>query len=170
MDERLNHAPCGYLSLTEDHTILTVNDTLLTLLGYERDVLTGCRFESLMTRSSRIFYQIYFFPLMKLNGSIEEMYLTLRSVEGIDVPILLNAVRRELHGIFVHECILLALRRRIEYEEQIVKAEKAARKAREEARSVQKDLAAKQRQLEELELKLRIKQDEANKTNEPPTR
>jgi sigma-B regulation protein RsbU (phosphoserine phosphatase) len=106
MDERMNGALSGCLSMDEDHTILAVSQTLLDLLGYDLDGLRGCQFESILIRSSRIFFQIYFFPLIKLNGKIEEMHLSLKSANGIDVPVLLSAVRRECEGRFVHECVL----------------------------------------------------------------
>jgi phosphoserine phosphatase RsbU/P len=170
MDERLNHAPCGYLSLTEDHNILAVNQTLLSLLGYDREALSGCRFESILTRSSRIFYQIYFFPLIRLNGKVEEMYLTLRAADGLNVPVLLNAVRREQNGVFFHECVLLALRRRLEYEEQIAKSEKAAEKAKKEVLRLQRELQDRQMELHELEAELHAKQKELQQlmNDKPP--
>ncbi|RUT33427.1 serine/threonine protein phosphatase [Paenibacillus zeisoli] len=137
MDERLDLAPCGYLSLSEDHTILTVNKTLLQLLGFDLQGLRDCHIESILTRSSRILFQLYFMPLIKLNGKIEEMFLVLQSASGTEVPVLLSAVRREENGATVHDCILMIMRRRMEYEEQIYVAEQASKKAGEELERLQ---------------------------------
>ncbi|USB32994.1 PAS domain-containing protein [Paenibacillus sp. YPG26] len=147
MDERLDLAPCGYLSLSEDHTILTVNKTLLQLLGFDLQGLRDCHIESILTRSSRVLFQLYFMPLIKLNGKIDEMYLVLQSASGAEVPVLLSAVRREQDGRPVHDCIVMIMRRRMEYEEQIYAAEQAARKAGEELDLLQTQLNKKRNEL-----------------------
>src|SRR3954453_21377339 len=41
--ELYDRAPCGYLSTTPDGLIVKVNQTFLTLAGYERDELIGRR-------------------------------------------------------------------------------------------------------------------------------
>ncbi|MNR22205.1 Phosphoserine phosphatase RsbP [compost metagenome] len=86
-------------------------------------------------------------PLIKLNGKIEEMFLILQSASGAEVPVLLNAVRREQDGVPVHDCILMVMRRRMEYEEQIYVAEQAAKKAGEELKRLEAALTKKQNEL-----------------------
>lgn len=156
MDERLNFAPCGYLSLADDNTILAVNETLLKLLGYDHKELYGRQFELILAVPSRSFYQIYFTPLIRLNAKVEEMYLSLRSRSSHSVPVLLNAVRREREGVFVNECMLIPMRRRIEYEQQIAAAENAANKAESELNRVKKAVAYKQKELKELSSQLDV--------------
>jgi sigma-B regulation protein RsbU (phosphoserine phosphatase) len=153
MDDQLNQAPCGYLSLTDNNMILEVNNTLLTLLEYE-DGLSGKHFNSILTASSRIFYQIYFFPLIRLNGKVEEMYLSLKSRNEQDLPVLLNAVRRERAGIITNECIIVPMRRRIEYEQKIQAAETAAFRVNADLKHLQNKLESKQRELAELNIKI----------------
>jgi sigma-B regulation protein RsbU (phosphoserine phosphatase) len=36
-DDLYEKAPCGYVSILPDGTIIKVNETLLTWLGYQRD-------------------------------------------------------------------------------------------------------------------------------------
>ncbi len=43
MDDLLNHAPCGFLAFADDGHIVLVNATLLELLGYPGDELSGRR-------------------------------------------------------------------------------------------------------------------------------
>jgi sigma-B regulation protein RsbU (phosphoserine phosphatase) len=154
MDEQLNQAPCGYVSLADDNTILTINETLLDILGYDRQLLLGQRFDSILTTSSRMFYQIYFFPLIRLSGKVEEMYISMRSVTNVELPVLLNASRRERGGEFVNECILLPMRRRMDYEEQLNAAEKAANKAHANLRFTQMALANKEQELIDINARL----------------
>ncbi|WP_333306211.1 diguanylate cyclase domain-containing protein [Microcoleus sp. B7-D4] len=129
IDELLNTSPCGFLSFADDGTILMVNATLVQLLGHEPDELRGQKMESILPIASRIFYQTHFFPLLKLHGKVEEIYFSLRSKEGSEIPMLINAVRREKGGSFINDCILICIRQRILYEGEIIKAKKAAEAA-----------------------------------------
>ncbi|MBD0325153.1 MAG: PAS domain-containing protein, partial [Pyrinomonadaceae bacterium] len=101
MDDLLNTAPCGFLSFSDDGVILIVNSTLLESLGYALRELQGKNFESFLPVASRIFYQTHFFPLLKLHGKAEEIYLSLRANSGAEVPVLVNAVRRVRDEVFV---------------------------------------------------------------------
>lgn len=87
MDDRLLNAPCGYLTLDDNCRILSANHTLLALIGYQMDLLYMCKFESILSRASRVIFQIYFAPLIKLNQRIDEMYVSLTSVTGENVPV-----------------------------------------------------------------------------------
>lgn len=129
MDDLLNTAPCGFLAFTDDGTILMVNATLSDLLGYKPGELQGKHVESLLSVAGRIFYQSHFFPLLKLHSKAEEVYLSLRSKSGTDVPVLSNAVRREREGIFVNDCVFVPMLQRNQYEDEILRAKKVAEDA-----------------------------------------
>src|SRR5215212_9421203 len=105
MDELLNKAPCGFLALDDDGRVLAVNATLLGWLGYEETGLAGRHFETLLPAGGRIFYQTHFFPLLKLHGRAEEVYLSLRARAGGDVPVLANATRGHRDGAAVNDCV-----------------------------------------------------------------
>ncbi|MEW5857623.1 MAG: ATP-binding protein [Cyanobacteriota bacterium] len=160
-DEVLNTAPCGFLSFTDDGTISLVNATMLKLLGHEFDAVWGRRVESILPLASRIFFQTHFFPLLKLHGKAEEIYISVRSKQGTDIPMLVNAVRRERAGSFVNDCIFVPMRQRIQYEAEILQAKKIAEAAihaqnlaTAALEQVQVALAAKQVELLELNAKL----------------
>ncbi|HEY0099404.1 MAG TPA: ATP-binding protein [Pyrinomonadaceae bacterium] len=129
MDDLLNTAPCGFLSFNDDGKIMLVNATLLNLLGYEPDELPGRHVESLLTVASRIFYQTHLFPLLKLHDRVEEVYFSLRAKDGAEIPVLVNAVRRERGGVFANECILMHMRQRNRYEDELLKTKRAAEEA-----------------------------------------
>jgi PAS domain S-box-containing protein len=129
MDDLLNTAPCGFLSFADDGMILMVNATLAALLGHDRDELQGRHIESILPIASRIFYQTHFFPLLKMHGKVEELYLSLRSKSGDDVPVLVNAVRRERAGTVVNDCVFVPMHQRNRYEDEILQAKKAAEEA-----------------------------------------
>ena len=124
MDDQLNHAPCGFLTLSEDGIILSINQTLLRLLDYRLGQLSGQHVNSILTTSSRLFFQFYFFPLIKLEQPVEEMYITLESSKGDEIPVLINACQRSIDEGTVCECVLIPMRKRIEYETQLLLAKK----------------------------------------------
>jgi diguanylate cyclase (GGDEF)-like protein/PAS domain S-box-containing protein len=126
IDELLNFAPCGFLSFTNDGNILMVNATLLELLGYELNELLGKKIELILPISSRIFYQTHFLPLLNLHGKAEEIYFSIKSKSGNDIPMLVNGVcRREAKEVINH-CIFVPIRKRIQYEDEILQAKKTA--------------------------------------------
>jgi PAS domain S-box-containing protein len=129
MDDLLNTAPCGFLSFTDDGRVVLVNDTLLALLGYGRGELVGRHVESLLPVASRIFYQTHLFPLLRLHDRVEEVYLSLRAKDGTDLPVLVNAARAEREGVVVNDCVLMHMRQRNQYEDEILEAKRAAEAA-----------------------------------------
>jgi sigma-B regulation protein RsbU (phosphoserine phosphatase) len=152
MDELLNSAPCGFLSFTDDGKLVLINDTLLGLLEYTRGELLGRHVESLLTLASRIFYQTHFFPLLRLHGKAEEIFLSLRTKSGGDVPVLVNASRKEREGSLINHCALIAVRERRKYEDEILKARRAAEEAlrnNEELTRARQELEVHARQLDQ---------------------
>jgi PAS domain S-box-containing protein len=129
MDELLNNAPCGFLVFTDDGKIVEVNATLLNLLGYSPDELCRLHIEKIFSVAGRIFYQTHFFPLLKLKSEVEEIYLSLRSTSGLDIPVLVNAARHERGGEIFNDCVFMPMRQRNQYEDEILRAKKLAEDA-----------------------------------------
>lgn len=129
VDGPLDTAPCGFLSFTDDGTIIAINSTLLRLLGRERHELLGSRIESIFSAAGRVFYQTHFFPLIKLQSHAEEIYLSLRSASGGDVPVLAYATRRQTESGEVTDCIFARIGNRDRYENEILAARRGAESA-----------------------------------------
>ncbi|MBL6008266.1 SpoIIE family protein phosphatase [Bacillus halotolerans] len=162
MDQQLNHAPCGFLTLSEEGTILAVNHTLLKILDYESEQVIGQHINALLTVPAKLFYQLYFVPLLQLEQHIEEMYISLETNNGEEIPVLVNAVQRTDQEAAVTECVVIPMRKRNEYENELLIARNAAEEA----------LLAKQKANAELEIALqtlKVKQEELlaiNKQNQ----
>jgi anti-anti-sigma regulatory factor len=130
MDKLLNTAPCGFLAFADDGAILTVNATLLGWLGRGREDLVGRHVETILPPGGRIFYQTHFFPLLKLHGRAEEIYLSLRRADGgDDIPVLVNAARGERDGVHVNDCVFVPMRQRRRFEDEILAAKREAEAA-----------------------------------------
>ena len=158
MDEQLNHAPCGFLTLSEDGLILEINQTLLKILNYSKDSLIGQHVNSILTVPARLFLQFYFFPLIKLEHRVEEMYISLETSKGEEIPVLINALLKRKERTVV-DCIIIPMRKRNEYENELLLAKKETEKA----------LKAKHEAMAELETtlkKLEIQKEELLELNQ----
>lgn len=129
MDPLLDRAPCGYVVFNDEGIMRMVNQTIAELLGYRSEELVGRHFETLLNVGARIFYQTHLFPVLKLHGEVEEVYLTLRSRNGEEVPALTNGVRRERDGEMLNEIILVRMLQRAQYEEELLRAKRVAEAA-----------------------------------------
>ncbi|MGZ5448244.1 MAG: PAS domain-containing sensor histidine kinase [Thermoanaerobaculia bacterium] len=129
LDPVLDTAPCGFVSFADDGTILHVNATLAELLGYARVELAGWHVQKILPPGGRIFYQTHVFPILKMQGLVEEIYIALRTKDGRDVPMLMNGVRRERDNVQVSDCVFVRMIQRHQYEDQLLEARRLAEEA-----------------------------------------
>ena len=130
MDDLLDTAPCGFLSFNDDGSIEQVNRTLQEWLGYAPADLHGRHVDLILPAGSRIFYQTHFFPLLHLQGAVEEVYFPLRARDGSSIPMLVNAARRERAGVSCYDCVLMRVPQRDRFENEILRAKTQAEEAR----------------------------------------
>ncbi|MGM0903943.1 MAG: SpoIIE family protein phosphatase [Bacillota bacterium] len=157
MDEQLNHAPCGFLTLTEDGTILSINHTLLEMLDYPLQQVQGKHIHSILTVPAQMFYQFYFVPLLIKKQKVEEMFISLKSISDEEIPVMVNALQRKRDGKIYSDCVLFPMRNRSEYENELLIAKKdaeaalvAKHKANAELENALKELKEKQEKLLDL--------------------
>ncbi|MEI2281018.1 sensor domain-containing diguanylate cyclase [Paenibacillus polysaccharolyticus] len=120
MDIQLDTAPCGYFSISDSGVIMSVNQTLLDMIGRERDELMGKHIESVMSVTNKVFFHTYFYPYIQLYGHVDEMYFSFRNRDQEDVPVLLNGVRQMRDGQHIVDCVVVIMRKRIEHEKDIL--------------------------------------------------
>ena len=140
MENLLDTAPCGFLSINDGGSITLVNRTLQEWLGYPLDELQGKTLDSILPAASRIFYQTHLFPLLRMQGHVEEVYFPLRRQDGTDVPMLVNAARREGEGVY--DCVFMPMQQRDQYENEILHAKAVAEEARRAKDEAYADLEA----------------------------
>ncbi|MCU1676187.1 MAG: rsbP 3 [Frankiales bacterium] len=141
-----DRAPCGYLATTADGVIVTVNEALVALTGYERSALVGRRFVDLLTGGGRIYHETHYAPLLRLHGTARGIALDLVRADGERVPVLVNSVlETDARGaaIGTRTAIFDATERRA-YERELLaakrRAEESERRARSLARTLQQTL------------------------------
>ena len=94
-EDLFEDAPCGYLTTRLDGTILKVNRTLETWIGFGRaDLLGHRRVQDLLTVGGRIYYETHVAPLLLLQGSVREIAVEVARADGTRLPALINAVVR----------------------------------------------------------------------------
>jgi PAS domain S-box-containing protein len=126
LDPLLDSAPCGFVSFLDDGRVRVANRTLLDMLGYSLDEVLDKHVESILAIGSRIFYQTHFFPLLRLQGHADEIFLLLRNKSGEDVAVLANAVRRERRGEWITDAVLLRVVERRKFEDALLDAKHVA--------------------------------------------
>jgi PAS domain S-box-containing protein len=113
----------------DDGYVEHANRTLADMLGTSVERLVGRHLDNLLTTPSRIFYQSHFFPILKLQGRVSEVYVSMVAADGSEVPVLLNASRRETTDGPRSDWAVAGMRTRNEYENEILKARKVAEAA-----------------------------------------
>jgi signal transduction histidine kinase len=99
LDERAEdlyeHAPCGYLSTLADGTIVKVNQTFIEWTDLSREaLLSGTKFQSLLTVGSKIYYETHYAPLVHMQGFANEIALELVRGDQRILPVLANTRQR----------------------------------------------------------------------------
>jgi PAS domain S-box-containing protein len=92
-EELFEEAPCGYLTMRPDGTILRVNRTFERWTGLHREeLLAGRRLQDLLTVGGRIYHETHFAPLLRMQGAVREIAFDLVRADGSRLPALVNAV------------------------------------------------------------------------------
>jgi phosphoserine phosphatase RsbU/P len=155
MEPALDKAPCLYFALADDGTILEANEKMCTELGYAKEELLGKKTDVFFTLSTRIFYQTHFFPLLKMQHSASEIYIALKSRNGTEKPLLLDAKRTTENGSGILRFAGIVVHNRKKFEDELVAARKSAEAALKENTALQQLKAELQQRMEQLELHMR---------------
>jgi diguanylate cyclase (GGDEF)-like protein/PAS domain S-box-containing protein len=144
VQELYEDAPCGYLSLLLDGTVVKTNRTFLRSTGYAADALLGRRLEDLLTPGSRLYYANHWRPKLDLRGEVREVPAELLCLDGSRLPVLINArLARSEAGrpTAIHASLFDATDRR-RYERELVSARDVECAARSRAERLQRFSAA----------------------------
>ncbi|GGG57482.1 PAS domain-containing sensor histidine kinase [Hymenobacter glacieicola] len=150
LDDLYEHAPCGYCSCLPDGTLVKLNHTLLSWLGYERPELVARRcLQQLFTVGGRLHYETHCVPLLLVRGQVRELSYSLRRKNGTTLPVLMNAqlVRDSNEQPLVVRVTLFDITERRKYEQELLRAKAQAEEQREQLARVNEQLTSKNEQL-----------------------
>ena len=116
MDERLKQAPCGFISINHDGYITEVNQTFLDWMDYVEEELIGKHLEWLLPVSNKLIFHSYVYPSINLYSHVEELFISFKNCSGVAIPFLMNARQYEKDDIERIDCILVQMKKRIDYE------------------------------------------------------
>ncbi|HEX2255851.1 MAG TPA: ATP-binding protein [Afifellaceae bacterium] len=86
-------APCGYFSTLPNGQFVKINRTFLDWTGFNREsLLTGRRFQDLLTVAGKIYHDTHFGPLLQMQGRVSEIAFDIVCHDGRTLPVLVNAV------------------------------------------------------------------------------
>lgn len=135
-EDLYENAPCGYLSTLMDGTIAKINTTLLGWLGLPRESVVGrMRFTDLLTVGGKLYHETHFAPLLRMRGEIGGIALEIKQAGGDRMPVLVSSAVK--HGStgdpLLIRTTLFDARDRRAYEEELLRARKAAEETRKQA-------------------------------------
>ncbi|WP_235023970.1 PP2C family protein-serine/threonine phosphatase [Streptomyces sp. WAC05374] len=135
-EDLYENAPCGYLSTLMNGTLAKVNGTLLSWLGYRREELIGRRrFADLLTVGGKLYHETHFAPLLHMQGEVHGVAMELKAADGARLPVLVTSVvRTDPSGapLLIRTTVTDARDRR-SYEQELLRARRAAEEAHREA-------------------------------------
>jgi PAS domain S-box-containing protein len=128
------NAPSGYLSILPDGTIIRLNRTLLSWLGYnEEEILYKKKFSELLSKGGLIHYEMFFRPMLTINGNVKEFNYEITKKDGTGFPALLSG-----NGIFDKDgnlqavnIVITDITQRNLYEKELLKAKEIAKSEKE---------------------------------------
>ena len=98
-EDLYENAPCGYIVAGPDRSIINVNATLLSWLGYQRNALIDKPFTDLLAVGSLIHYETHFAPLLQLQGQLAGITVDLVAADRSRLPVFVTAnVKADVDG------------------------------------------------------------------------
>ena len=142
-DDLYHQAPCGYLSVRPDGTVVRVNQTFLDWTGLDGDDVVGeRRFSELLTAGGRIYHETHFRPLLLLQDEVRDVALEIQRADGSLLPVLVNGTLLRA-GDGEPEMIRLTVfdaTARHDYERELLRARRAAEASEQEVRGIAETL------------------------------
>lgn len=129
--ERIYHTtPCYLVSFSNEGLITRINNAFLQHLGYAADeVVHKKKLTEMLTIGSKIFFDTHFYPLIKMHGKANEIFLSFKTENGNDLPVLLNVHLEATGDIFEVHCGGMQISNRNRFEKELLEAKRTAENA-----------------------------------------
>lgn len=124
-------SPCGHLCQAPDGTVVRVNQTFLSWSGYRREQVVGrMRWTDLLTPAGQIYHETHYSPLLRMQGFVQEIAVTVVRADGTRLPVLVSSrlfVDEDQREIILTSVFPAEERRR--YEQELLAARRQAEEA-----------------------------------------
>lgn len=117
-------APCGYVSLSPNGTIVKANRTLADWLSWPPEALLDKSIYEVLSFGGRIAFETHLAPLLRMQGHVHEIALDLVKANGDKIPTIANAAEKrdgEGRHLFTRLTLFKAVDRRT-YERSLLEA------------------------------------------------
>jgi diguanylate cyclase (GGDEF)-like protein/PAS domain S-box-containing protein len=121
----LQDAPCGLFIVDSGLKLVAANQTLATMLDFSLDDLIGKSLDELLTSTNRLMFHMQVMTMLHIHAHVEEIAIILAGANGITIPVILNAVRREVEGVAVTEFVVIRMNERQRLEDELFRVKKA---------------------------------------------
>ena len=109
--------------------VVAVNDTLCAWVGLRAQDVQGRAFDTLMSTPARVLYQTYLQPVLRLHGQVQELSLSLKTLDGSALDVLLYATQLAGAEPGFIDVVLAPIRRRRRIDEAFLRIKQAADQA-----------------------------------------
>lgn len=92
----LNLLPCPVLVTDHDGQVLNVNKSLLELVGGSEERWMQRPMEDMFPLAGRIFLQTFIWPMLLVEGRVDEIKLQILDKQHDPVPVLVNCQKAQL--------------------------------------------------------------------------
>ncbi|OLY91412.1 hypothetical protein BUE76_05475 [Cnuella takakiae] len=120
------------MSFYPDGTICQINQTLLNWIQYRKEEVVGVKkLDAITAKGTSIYFQMFVYPLLKMQGYINELSIDILSSENTSTSCLFNAsaIKHEDGSLRQINAILFSISDRKKYEVEILNAKKMAEAA-----------------------------------------
>ncbi len=128
-EELYENSPCGYVSFLEDGTIYNINKTLLSWLNFTKEeIIYLKKFPELFKIGGQIFFETHFFPLIRLQGFIQEINFDIVRKDLSTFPGLINVNEIPAKGLnpLTYRATIIDITDRKKYEKELMAAKMKA--------------------------------------------
>ena len=119
MQSSYSHLPCGFLSLNHAGIITYANPFFCEWIERVADEVEGQHVEQFLSVSNKFVFYSYFYPMLHINGIVQEFVLHFETSKEQQLPAILSAIRLGQGEQEYIDCIIMPMTQRMKYEREL---------------------------------------------------